>query len=298
MRTTSTACAPTLESARTPVQHGLTEAEAARRLAARSPVPTESSSRSYASIVRANVFTVFNLILLVVGVFTLAFGDWQDALFLGILFANAAIGIAQEVRAKRALDRLAALVAPTATRRSRRRARAVAVDEVVVGDLVLIEAGRPGRRRRTPRAARRSRSTSRSSPASRTPGDARAPASEVRSGSFAVEGGGAFVVTAVGPRQLRRAASPARRASSGTRARRSSARSTGCSSSSSRSSCRSGSRSAARSGSAIPRFSEAVPTAVAAVVTLVPEGLILLDEPHVRRRGCCGWRAAARSRSS
>ena len=46
-----------------PVQDGLTEAEAARRLAARSPVPRESSSRSYASIIRANVRTVFNLIL-------------------------------------------------------------------------------------------------------------------------------------------------------------------------------------------------------------------------------------------
>ncbi len=49
------------------------------------------------------------------GAATLLFGDWRDALFLGILLANAAIGIAQEVRAKRALDRLAALVAPEAT---------------------------------------------------------------------------------------------------------------------------------------------------------------------------------------
>ena len=45
---------------------------------------------------------------------TLAFGEWQDAIFLVILVANAGIGIAQEVRAKRALDRLAALVTPTA----------------------------------------------------------------------------------------------------------------------------------------------------------------------------------------
>jgi cation-transporting P-type ATPase E len=49
---------------------------------------------------------VFNLILAVAGALTLAFGDWRDALFLGILVANTSIGIAQEVRAKRALDRL------------------------------------------------------------------------------------------------------------------------------------------------------------------------------------------------
>ena len=64
---------------------GLTEAEAARRLAARGPQRKPATSRSYASIVRANVFTIFNLILAVAGAVTIAFGEWQDALFLGIL---------------------------------------------------------------------------------------------------------------------------------------------------------------------------------------------------------------------
>ncbi|MEX1358317.1 MAG: cation-transporting P-type ATPase, partial [Gaiellaceae bacterium] len=81
---------------------GLTEAEAQRRLAERGPVEPPATSRSTASIVRANVFTVFNAILLVMGVLTLAFAQWQDALFLGIIVANSSIGIAQELRAKRA----------------------------------------------------------------------------------------------------------------------------------------------------------------------------------------------------
>ena len=63
---------------------------------------------------RANVFTVFNAILAGFGVLTLAFGDWRDALFLGVIIANSGIGITQEVRAKRALDRLSLLVAPHA----------------------------------------------------------------------------------------------------------------------------------------------------------------------------------------
>ena len=92
---------------------GFTSAEARRRLAQSEP-PPQTASRSYASIVRANVFTIFNLILLVAGIATLAFGEWQDALFLGVLVANSAIGITQEIRAKRALDRLESLVAPTA----------------------------------------------------------------------------------------------------------------------------------------------------------------------------------------
>ncbi len=93
---------------------GLTEAEASRRLALAGRPARQTTSRSYASIVRANVLTVFNLILAGFGVITLIFGDPHDALFLGIIVANSAIGIIQEVRAKRALDRLSLLVAPHA----------------------------------------------------------------------------------------------------------------------------------------------------------------------------------------
>src|SRR6187397_24776 len=121
-----------------PVTRGLSEVEAARLLAQREPFPPPATSRSYASIVRANVFTVFNLILLVFGVVTLVFGDWRDGLFLGVLVANSAIGIVQEVRAKRALDRLAALVAPTAIVVRDGIERRARVDELVVGDLVRL----------------------------------------------------------------------------------------------------------------------------------------------------------------
>jgi len=120
---------------------GLSAEEAERRLLARGDVASPPTSRSYASIVRANVFTVFNLILAVFGGLTLAFGDWRDALFLGILVSNSGIGIVQESRAKRALDRLAALVAPTATVVRDGQPRRLGVADVVEGDLVRIEPG-------------------------------------------------------------------------------------------------------------------------------------------------------------
>ena len=93
---------------------GLSEIEAARRLEARGDVRRRRSSRSYASILRANTVTIPNGILLLFGVLTITFGSWRDALFLGILVSNIAIGSFQEIRSKRALDRLAALVAPEA----------------------------------------------------------------------------------------------------------------------------------------------------------------------------------------
>ena len=120
---------------------GLTEAEAARLIAERGEVEPTPTSRSLASIVRANVLTVFNLILVSFGVLTFAFGHWEDALFLAILVANSGIGIYQEWRAKQALDRLAALVAPHATVVRDGRPRQVGVEEVVDGDLIRVESG-------------------------------------------------------------------------------------------------------------------------------------------------------------
>ncbi|HWV84421.1 MAG TPA: HAD-IC family P-type ATPase [Capillimicrobium sp.] len=186
-----------LTPAQPPSTAGLSEAEAQRRLAARGRVRREATSRSYASIVRANVFTVFNAILAAFGVVTLLFADWRDALFLGVLIANTTIGITQEVRAKRALDRLALLVAPRATVVRDGTAREVAPEEVVEGDLVRLQAGDQvvvDGEVVTANDLRLDESilTGESEAVARGPGDA------VRSGAFAIEGSGDIVVTAVG----------------------------------------------------------------------------------------------------
>ena len=250
MRTTSTACAPTSESARTPVQHGLTEAEAARRLAARSPVPRESSSRSYASIIRANVLTVFNLILGIMGGLTLAFADWEDALFLGVLFSNSAIGIVQEVRAKRALDRLAALVRATGNVVRDGQSRALSVDEIVVGDLIKVAPGDQIVADGVVLAAAdlsldESVLTGESRSVSRSPGGSSSQAPLSRRAAVPTRS------PLSAPRAMQ-PASPARRGASATLARRSSSRSTVCSSPCSRSSSRSAHSRGSRSGSGIP----------------------------------------------
>jgi cation-transporting P-type ATPase E len=176
---------------------GLSEAEAQRRLEARGPVEPTATSRSTASIVRANVFTVFNAILVTFGVVTLVFADWRDALFLFILLSNSAIGIAQELRAKRALDRLAALVAPEATVVRDGQPRRAHVDELVEGDLVRLQPGD-----QVVADGRVVGSEALMLDESILTGEARAVArgegEEVRSGSFAVEGSGAYSVTAVG----------------------------------------------------------------------------------------------------
>src|ERR1700742_4086696 len=122
---------------------GLSESEAARRLKAAGPPREQRTSRSYLSIAIANTFTVFNLILAGFGLATIVFGNPKDALFLGILVANVAIGPFQEVRAKRALDKLAALVVAKATVVRDGAPRQVPGGEGGVGDPVRDARRRP-----------------------------------------------------------------------------------------------------------------------------------------------------------
>jgi cation-transporting P-type ATPase E len=176
---------------------GLSESEAASRLRAAGPPHEQATSRSYSSIAAANTFTVFNLILAGFGAATIIFGDPKDALFLGILVANVAIGTFQEVRAKRALDKLAALVVAKATVVRDGEPRQVPVEEVVVGDLVRIGSGDQIAAdgdlvRAEGLALDESELTGESEPILRRVGD------PVLSGSFAVEGEGDFEATAVG----------------------------------------------------------------------------------------------------
>ncbi|MEZ5265585.1 MAG: HAD-IC family P-type ATPase [Acidimicrobiales bacterium] len=105
------------------------------------PVPGDRSSRSYAEIVRANVVTRFNAILAVLAAVVIAVGHPLDALFAGVLVLNTAVGLAQEIRAKRTLDRLRVLVAPMVVVRRDGVEHRVGPGEVIVGDLVQLRAG-------------------------------------------------------------------------------------------------------------------------------------------------------------
>jgi cation-transporting P-type ATPase E len=119
---------------------GLTSAEAAKRLARLGPrEPT--TSRSVSSIVAGNVFTLFNAIIAGFFVLILALGLFADALFGLIAIVNSAIGIRQEVKAKETLDQLAVLVAPKAKVVRDWELVELRADEVVPGDVVRVEPG-------------------------------------------------------------------------------------------------------------------------------------------------------------
>ena len=119
---------------------GLSSAEAAKRLR-KLGSPKEGSSRSTASIVAGNVFTLFNAIIGFFGILILSLGLLADAAFLGIAIVNSYIGIRQELKAKRTLEELAVLVAPHAKVVRDGATVSLAAEEVVPGDVIAVEPG-------------------------------------------------------------------------------------------------------------------------------------------------------------
>jgi len=193
----STPPALTAPPAETPPA-GLTSAQVAeRRSRGLTNAGGETTSRSVADILRANILTRFNLILGVLLAVILAFGQPQDALFGIVLVTNALIGIAQELRAKRTLDRLAVLSAPR-VRVTRDGAQAeIAVEQLVADDLVDLRVGEQLVADGVVRAsaslqADESLLTGESEPVDKQAGD------QLLSGSFVVAGSGDYQATGVG----------------------------------------------------------------------------------------------------
>jgi cation-transporting ATPase E len=121
---------------------GLSEAEVGeRRAAGLSNTLPNDTGRSFARILQANLFTLFNAIAGGSFLLLLTLGYWQDALFGFFLIANVLIGVAQEFRAKLTLSRLAVLNAPRARVLRHGEVSEIAVAEVVLDDLLVLTAG-------------------------------------------------------------------------------------------------------------------------------------------------------------
>jgi len=132
-------------------------------------------------------------------------GRSPDAQFIGVMVTNSAIGMAQEVRARRTLDRLSLLVAAPASVERDGVTRPRSPDQVALGDVVRLAPSDQLVAMARCLALVISAWTNRCSRVSPSP---RTVGAEVRSGAFVVEGTGVYRVSAVG-REVRR--SPRRR---------------------------------------------------------------------------------------
>jgi cation-transporting P-type ATPase E len=177
------------------IERGLSSATAAKRLRQLGPVP-ENSSRSVSSIVAGNVFTLFNAIIGAFFILDLGLGLYADSIFGLIAVINSYIGIRQELKAKRTLDELAVLVAPRARVVRDGAVVELLAEEVVPGDVVQVAPGdqlvADGEV-----ASTRGMTLDESMLTGEADGVQKNPGDRALSGSFCISGSGYYTVDAV-----------------------------------------------------------------------------------------------------
>ena len=181
-------------------ERGLSAAEVAERVA-RGAVNRvkDRTSRSVASIVRENVLTLFNAIIVGASVIVLLFGDLRDGIFGGVMIINAVIGIVSELRAKHTLDSLAIVDAPQASVLRDGTLSVIPARDVVLDDVIELALGDQVSVDGTVLASAgleidESLLTGESRPVKKKEGD------QLLAGTSVVAGSGRMVATAVGER--------------------------------------------------------------------------------------------------
>lgn len=101
----------------------------------------EPPSKTVSEIIQSNVFTYFNLIFIIIAVLLIIVGSFKDLTFLPVVICNTLIGIIQEIRAKKTLDRLSVLNAPKAKVIRGGEQTEIAAEQLVLDDIVVFSAG-------------------------------------------------------------------------------------------------------------------------------------------------------------
>ncbi len=121
---------------------GLSTVQAKERMdAGWGNAPIEPPGKTVGQIVKSNVFTYFNMLFFLLAACVIAVGAVKEIMFLGVVIANIFIGIVQELRSKKTLDKLTLLTAPKGTVVRDGRERQIPTAEMVRDDVVVFSAG-------------------------------------------------------------------------------------------------------------------------------------------------------------
>lgn len=99
------------------------------------------NTRSYKQIVRENVLTFFNFLNLALMIMVLLVGSYKNSMFMGIIVINTVIGIIQEVRAKKTLDKLAILTESKAVVLREGKKWSISTEKLVLDDILFLRTG-------------------------------------------------------------------------------------------------------------------------------------------------------------
>ena len=104
-------------------------------------VQIDNTAKTTADIIKENVFTYFNLIFLIMTILLVAAGAFKSLTFLPVIICNSLIGIAQELKAKKVLDKLNVINQSSVTAIRDGSEDTVSIDKLVLGDVILLTAG-------------------------------------------------------------------------------------------------------------------------------------------------------------
>lgn len=122
--------------------HGLTDAEVRQRIE-QGLVNHNSDikSKSIKRIVLENLITPFNILNFVLAVMILIVGSYKNLLFMGVIICNIFIGTVQEIRAKKTIDKLSLIAEPKAHVIRDGIKQAIAIHDIVMDDITFLGAG-------------------------------------------------------------------------------------------------------------------------------------------------------------
>ncbi|MSE22007.1 cation-translocating P-type ATPase, partial [Lactobacillus parabuchneri] len=121
---------------------GLTDAQVQAQIKSGHKNTAEQSlTRSVREILRDNIFTLFNLINVVLGALVFYTGSYKNLLFLGIAFFNTAIGIIQEIRSKRQVDKMVLLAEGKINVVRNGEDVQLRPEDIVLGDIIQLGRG-------------------------------------------------------------------------------------------------------------------------------------------------------------
>ncbi|MFA6867034.1 MAG: HAD-IC family P-type ATPase [Clostridia bacterium] len=122
--------------------NGLTKAKVdSRTKEGKVNIKSTISSKSYGEIIYSNVFTLFNIINCVLAGLIIWVHKYNQIMFLGLIIMNTFIGLFQEIRAKKTIDKLSLISQPKATVVRDGEKTTISTEQVVIDDLLIIEAG-------------------------------------------------------------------------------------------------------------------------------------------------------------
>lgn len=121
---------------------GLTSREVAEKLAAGLDNKDQNiKTRSYGQIVRGNLFSLFNLVNLILLVCVLIAGSPKNGLFFLVVIWNFLIGLVQEIRAKKTIEKLSLITAPKAYVIRDGKTQAIQAKDILLGEIMKLKSG-------------------------------------------------------------------------------------------------------------------------------------------------------------